>query len=102
MYKTFDIDIFNKFKSFLTIFLTRISILENKISGLNKEDEFDISNIIDHYYPIGTIYLTDTDISPEVFLGGTWEEISINRYLRVSDSFNNSGNNTIISSHSQK
>ena len=33
------------------------------------------SNIIDFIYPVGSIYMSVNNVSPAIFLGGTWEQI---------------------------
>ena len=33
------------------------------------------SNIIDFIYPVGSIYMSVNNVSPQIFLGGEWEQI---------------------------
>lgn len=39
----------------------------------------DLSALIDFFYPIGTVYESVNDVSPQVFLGGKWERFAEGR-----------------------
>lgn len=39
---------------------------------------------VDFIYPIGSIYLTVSNISPGTLFGGTWERISNDAYLKIA------------------
>ena len=71
-----------------------ISNLKNKINNLN---------LLDDKYPIGSIYITKSDVNPSEILGGTWEAFGQGRTLvgvdDTSDEYSSSeligGNNKI-------
>lgn len=42
--------------------------------------------ILNAVYPVGSLYLTTNDINPSTFLGGTWEKITSDAYLKIVDS----------------
>ena len=37
----------------------------------------------DLIYPIGSIYLTTSSVSPQTLFGGTWEQITNDAYLKI-------------------
>lgn len=37
--------------------------------------------ILDTYYPVGSIYITETTLNPNNQFGGTWEQIAGGKYL---------------------
>ena len=39
--------------------------------------------ILNAVYPVGSLYLTTNDINPSIFLGGTWEKITEDAYLKI-------------------
>lgn len=39
---------------------------------------------VDLIYPIGSLYLTTSTVSPAVLFGGTWERISDDAYLKIA------------------
>ena len=45
------------------------------------------SNIINLIYPIGSIYMSVNNVSPQVFLGGTWEQIQDRFLLSAGSSY---------------
>ena len=47
--------------------IERIEKLEDK--------KVNLSDLLDLIYPIGSIYMSVNSVSPETFLGGTWEQI---------------------------
>ena len=38
---------------------------------------------IDLIYPIGSLYLTTSSVSPNILFGGTWEQITGDAYLKI-------------------
>lgn len=38
---------------------------------------------VDLIYPIGSLYLTTSTISPAVLFGGTWERLTADAYLKI-------------------
>lgn len=40
---------------------------------------------IDLIYPIGSIYLTTSSVSPQTLFGGTWEKIINDAYLKIAN-----------------
>ena len=57
----------------------------NIIEDINKK--VNLSDLIDLIYPVGSIYMSKNDISPETFLGGTWEKIEEKFLLSSSSSY---------------
>lgn len=43
-----------------------------------------VETLLDVIYPVGSIYMSVNNVSPQVFLGGTWERI-YNRFLLAAD-----------------
>lgn len=39
---------------------------------------------VDLIYPIGSLYLTTSTISPEILFGGTWERLTADAYLKIA------------------
>lgn len=50
------------------------------------------SDILDKVYPIGSIYMSTANVSPESFLGGTWERYGKGRTLMGVDEENDNFN----------
>lgn len=46
---------------------------------------------VDLIYPIGSLYLTTSTISPSVLFGGTWERLTADAYLKIATG-NTAGN----------
>lgn len=40
---------------------------------------------VDLIYPIGSIYLTTSSVSPQTLFGGTWEKITNDAYLKIAN-----------------
>ena len=60
------------------------AINENQINGkcVQLKDENSLKTyLLSYIYPIGSIYITTSGISPQVFLGGTWEVFGQGRTL---------------------
>ena len=45
------------------------------------------SNIIDFIYPVGSIYMSVNNVSPAIFLGGSWEQIQDTFLLSAGSSY---------------
>ena len=45
--------------------------------------------LLNQIYPIGSLYITTNSINPSNFLGGSWEQITSDAYLKIVD--NNAG-----------
>ena len=56
------------------------------------------ANLINLIYPIGSIYMSVNDVSPQIFLGGTWEQIQ-DRFLLSSGSTYTAGSTGGEASH---
>ena len=52
-------------------------------------------NLLNFIYPVGAIYMSDRAATPASLFGGTWAQISGDRYLRASTNFSTGGSNTI-------
>lgn len=63
------------------IFMSYPNIIEDTNKKVN------LSDLIDLIYPVGSIYMSKNDISPETFLGGTWEKIEEKFLLSSSSSY---------------
>lgn len=50
-------------------------------------------NLLDIVYPIGSVYITFSDVSPVDSVGGTWSQI-INKVLRAANDTNTGGSDT--------
>ena len=66
--------------------LKQISNFEYQIS---KKDESSgiTQTLLDKVYPIGAIYMSVNNASPQTFLGGTWEQIQDRFLLSAGDSY---------------
>ena len=53
------------------------NIIENYTTGINnlESKKVNLSDLVNLIYPIGSIYMSVNNVSPETFLGGTWEQI---------------------------
>lgn len=62
-------------------------------AALKRILEIDIPNIIqkqdlfDMVYPVGSIYMSANNVSPQTFLGGTWQQIQGQFLLAASSSY---------------
>lgn len=52
------------------------------------------SDLINLIYPVGSVYLSVNNVSPQTFLGGTWTQVSSGRVLQGADS-SHAGGTTI-------
>lgn len=66
--------------------LKQISNFEYQIS---KKDESSgiTQTLLDKVYPVGAIYMSANNVSPQTFLGGTWERIKDRFLLSAGDSY---------------
>lgn len=46
--------------------------------------------LLNQIYPVGSLYITTNETNPSNFLGGTWEKITSDAYLKIVSS--NAGN----------
>ena len=46
--------------------------------------------LLNQVYPVGSLYITTNETNPSNFLGGTWEKITSDAYLKIVSS--NAGN----------
>ena len=42
--------------------------------------------LLNQIYPVGSLYLTTNETNPSIFLGGTWEMITSDAYLKIVSS----------------
>lgn len=49
------------------------------VSSINIKDSEDYKNLLDLFFPIGSVYLTISETSPASYLGGTWAKINDDR-----------------------
>lgn len=54
-----------------------IEITGDGSGGLTKAD------LLDFVYPVGSIYMSVNNVSPQTFLGGTWSQITTDAYLKI-------------------
>lgn len=47
------------------------NVIDKDIDNLQTQ----VNNLLDKFYPIGSIYINVNDISPSSIIGGTWEKI---------------------------
>lgn len=52
------------------------------------------SPVLSANYPVGYIYLSADPTSPAALVGGVWEQLTGDRYLRLGNAFNTGGNDT--------
>lgn len=74
----------------ITALQTRATNIENKnneqdsnIENINEKfsSYLKITDLINKIYPIGSIYLSTSNVSPASFIGGTWEKLPANKAL---------------------
>lgn len=53
--------------------------------------EYDITNMWKQIYPVGSIYLTISQATPEDLFGGTWERVGVGQYLLGVDPSDETG-----------
>ncbi len=58
-----------------------ITINQTTIGGVD-----DNQSVCDLIYPVGSIYLSVSDISPSILFGGTWKQINDDAYLKIVSS----------------
>lgn len=58
--------------------------IENAVNTINN---FDISQLRDFFYPIGSIYTSTQSISPATLFGGTWVQIKDTFLLTAGDTY---------------
>lgn len=77
-------------KADITALQTRATNIENKnneqdsnIENINEKfsSYLKITDLINKIYPIGSIYLSTSNVSPSSFIGGTWEKLPANKAL---------------------
>lgn len=72
------------------------AIVDGSIPG----SKIDLSFILDKIYPVGSVYMSVNNVSPETFLGGTWERLTgAFLYTAVSSSEKGNGEGTITNNH---
>lgn len=81
-----------------------IQSIHNEIEELNKKlesilDDLNYKVIIDKIYPIGSVYLSFSNINPSTMFGGEWEQITGNKYLRLANDTETGGSNSWTGSH---
>ena len=60
--------------------------LETKTNSL-EDNKVNLSDLINLIYPIGSIYMSVNDVSPQIFLGGTWEQIKDRFLLSAGETY---------------
>ena len=57
------------------------------LSEDGSEEDYNITNqLLEKVYPVGSIYISTNSVSPQVFLGGTWEPFAYGKTLVGVDS----------------
>lgn len=66
-----------------------LDTMERKLSqaGIDISSDGGSNSLLDMVYPIGAIYISVSDVSPETFLGGTWEQIKDSFILAAGDTY---------------
>lgn len=57
-------------------------------SAVNTVNNFDVSQLRDFFYPIGSIYTSTKSTSPATLFGGTWVQIKDTFLLTAGDTYN--------------
>lgn len=88
-------DTVNKVKQTVTNNSNRIEALEKGSTNTIDVNQFK-QLCLDYLYPVGAIYFTVSNSSPETLLGGRWQKISSGYYIRTvtSNAGVNSGRST--------
>ncbi|MCF0126186.1 MAG: hypothetical protein HUJ68_10625 [Clostridia bacterium] len=50
-----------------------------------------ISKSISSFFPVGFVFITDTNINPTSYLPGSWKQIDSGEYVRIQDSNSKTG-----------
>lgn len=80
-------------KGYIEVNSNMIDTLQDDIIKI--EDKINnglVTNILDKAYPVGAIYMSTANVSPESFLGGTWERYGKGRTLMGVDEENDNFN----------
>lgn len=66
-----------------------MSVVNNRVTGVsdpvNATDAVNKQSLLSLIYPVGSIYMSVNNVSPQIFLGGTWVSIS-ERFLLAAGS----------------
>jgi len=46
-------------------------------------ETLDVQSLISNIFPVGYVYISVTNVSPSVYFGGTWEQITTDAYLKI-------------------
>lgn len=65
----------------------KISYILKNISSYLKALETEQNGVLDKVYPVGSIYMSVSNISPATLFGGTWEQIKDTFLLSAGDTY---------------
>lgn len=70
---------------------TNIKSINNKSilgsGNIEINAELDPTELLNYIYPVGSIYMSVNNVSPQTFLGGTWEQIKDKFLLSAGDTY---------------
>lgn len=61
---------------------------EDELFNVNGELTINEKNILESFYPIGSIYISTNETNPQTLFGGTWEQIKDTFLLGAGDTYN--------------
>ena len=64
------------------------NLIVNSITSIQNPN-YNIEQIADLIYPVGSIYMSTTNINPSTLFGGTWEQIKDRFLLAAGDTYQN-------------
>ena len=69
------------------------------LAKISIKDSSSWNTYLNLIYPVGSVYFSYTSTSPATSFGGTWSQLSGNRYLRMASDVSAKGNSSVSHYH---